>query len=103
MLLAPSMWHEAGVPLVIGEAFSAGIPVVTCRVKPMDSVVENERNGLLSRLEAAKNCVQPRQSFTPIPNCGNECALKHVGHMSSSICLRRMVESFSIYTEARSR
>lgn len=47
MLLAPSMWHEAGVPLVIGEAFSAGVPVITCRVKPMDSVVEQERNGLL--------------------------------------------------------
>jgi glycosyltransferase involved in cell wall biosynthesis len=47
VLLAPSMWHEAGVPLVIGEAYSAGVPVVTCRVKPMDTVVEHERNGLL--------------------------------------------------------
>ncbi len=47
MLLAPSMWHEAGVPLVIGEAFSAGVPVITSRIKPIDSVVEHERNGLL--------------------------------------------------------
>jgi len=47
ILLAPSMWHEAGVPLVIGEAFSAGVPVITSRIKPIDSVVEHERNGLL--------------------------------------------------------
>ena len=47
MLLAPSMWHEAGVPLVIGEAFSAGVPVITSRIQPIDSVVEHERNGLL--------------------------------------------------------
>ncbi|HTF64535.1 MAG TPA: glycosyltransferase [Edaphobacter sp.] len=47
MLLAPSMWHEGGVPLVIGEAFSAGVPVITSRIKPIDSVVEHERNGLL--------------------------------------------------------
>jgi glycosyltransferase involved in cell wall biosynthesis len=47
MLLAPSMWHEAGVPLVIGEAYSAGVPVITCRVQPMESVVLHERNGLL--------------------------------------------------------
>jgi glycosyltransferase involved in cell wall biosynthesis len=47
LLLAPSVWHEAGVPLVIGEAFSAGVPVITTRMKPMDSVVEHERNGLL--------------------------------------------------------
>jgi glycosyltransferase involved in cell wall biosynthesis len=47
MMIAPSIWHEAGVPLVIGEAFSAGVPVITCRIKPMDAVVEHERNGLL--------------------------------------------------------
>lgn len=47
MLIAPSMWHEAGVPLVIGEAFSAGVPVITTRIQPMMSVIEHEQNGLL--------------------------------------------------------
>ena len=47
MLIAPSMWHEAGVPLVIGEAYSAGVPVITTRIQPMMSVIEHERNGLL--------------------------------------------------------
>jgi glycosyltransferase involved in cell wall biosynthesis len=47
MLLAPSVWHEAGVPLVIGEAFSAGVPVITTRLQPMESIVEDGRNGLL--------------------------------------------------------
>jgi glycosyltransferase involved in cell wall biosynthesis len=52
MLLAPSMWHEAGVPLVIGEAFSAGVPVITSRIEPINSVVEHERNGLLVNPES---------------------------------------------------
>jgi glycosyltransferase involved in cell wall biosynthesis len=46
MLIAPSMWHEAGVPLVIGEALSAGVPVITTRIQPMDSVIEHGINGL---------------------------------------------------------
>jgi glycosyltransferase involved in cell wall biosynthesis len=45
--IVPSEWHEAGGPLVIGEAFAAGIPVVTPAMEPMSTVVQNQVNGLL--------------------------------------------------------
>jgi glycosyltransferase involved in cell wall biosynthesis len=47
VLIVPSIWHEAGVPLVIGEAFSAGVPVICCSLEPIVSVVKHEENGLL--------------------------------------------------------
>ena len=45
--VVPSEWHEAGGPLVIGEAFAAGIPVITSAMEPMSTVVQNEVSGLL--------------------------------------------------------
>lgn len=47
VLIVPSIWHEAGVPLVIGEAYSAGVPVICCNIEPIVSVVNHEENGLL--------------------------------------------------------
>jgi glycosyltransferase involved in cell wall biosynthesis len=45
--IVPSEWHEAGGPLVVGEAFAAGIPVVTSAMEPMSTVVQDGVNGLL--------------------------------------------------------
>jgi glycosyltransferase involved in cell wall biosynthesis len=45
--IVPSEWHEAGGPLVIGEAFSAGVPVITSAMEPMSTVVEDGLSGLL--------------------------------------------------------
>ena len=45
--IVTSEWHEAGGPLVIGEAFAAGIPVITSAMEPMSTVVQDQINGLL--------------------------------------------------------
>ena len=45
--IVPSEWHEAGGPLTIGEAFAAGVPVVTTRLEPMSTVVRDGVSGLL--------------------------------------------------------
>jgi glycosyltransferase involved in cell wall biosynthesis len=45
--IVPSEWHEAGGPLVIGEAFAAGVPVVTPAMEPMSTVVQDQVSGLL--------------------------------------------------------
>jgi glycosyltransferase involved in cell wall biosynthesis len=45
--IVPSEWHEAGGPLVIGEAFAAGVPVVTPTMEPMCTVVQDQTSGLL--------------------------------------------------------
>ena len=45
--IVPSEWHEAGGPLVIGEAFAAGVPVITPAMEPMSTVVQDQVSGLL--------------------------------------------------------
>jgi glycosyltransferase involved in cell wall biosynthesis len=46
VLVVPSIWHE-NTPLVIQEAFAAGIPVIASDVGGMAEVVQPEVNGLL--------------------------------------------------------
>jgi glycosyltransferase involved in cell wall biosynthesis len=45
-LLLPSLWYE-GLPMVIPEAFSAGLPVVASNIGALSSLVANKKNGLL--------------------------------------------------------
>jgi GT2 family glycosyltransferase/glycosyltransferase involved in cell wall biosynthesis len=45
-LVVPSIWPEAS-PLVIHEAFCAGVPVVAARIGGIPELVEEGRNGLL--------------------------------------------------------
>jgi glycosyltransferase involved in cell wall biosynthesis len=46
VLVAPSIWLENS-PLVIREAFAAGVPVITSRMGGMAELVSHDRNGLL--------------------------------------------------------
>jgi GT2 family glycosyltransferase/glycosyltransferase involved in cell wall biosynthesis len=48
VLVVPSIWQENS-PLVIQEAFLAGVPVVASRIGGIPEVVEDGRNGLLFR------------------------------------------------------
>jgi len=45
--IVASAWHGAGGPLTVGEAFAAGVPVVTTRLEPMATVVSDGVSGLL--------------------------------------------------------
>jgi GT2 family glycosyltransferase/glycosyltransferase involved in cell wall biosynthesis len=46
LLVVPSVWPENS-PLVIHEAFLAGVPVIASRIGGIPEIVEHERNGLL--------------------------------------------------------
>jgi glycosyltransferase involved in cell wall biosynthesis len=48
VLLVPSLWFE-GLPMVIPEAFGAGLPVVASAVGSLSSLVDHEQTGLLVR------------------------------------------------------
>lgn len=48
VLVVPSIWPENS-PLVVGEAFLAGMPVVASRLGGLPELVEDGRNGLLFR------------------------------------------------------
>lgn len=46
VLIVPSAWYE-GFPMVIAEAFAAGLPVIASRLGAMEEVVENGATGHL--------------------------------------------------------
>ncbi len=46
LLLVPSVWFE-GFPLVIREAFAAGVPVAASRIGSLQGIVEHGRTGVL--------------------------------------------------------
>lgn len=50
VLVVPSRWYE-NAPLVIYEAFAAGVPVVATDLGGMAEAVDHERDGLLFELE----------------------------------------------------
>ena len=46
VLLFPSEWYE-GFPMVISEAFAAGLPVIASRLGAMEQLIDHGTNGLL--------------------------------------------------------
>jgi glycosyltransferase involved in cell wall biosynthesis len=45
-LVFPSMWYE-GFPMVIGEAYAVGLPVIASDLGSMSSLIRHEQTGLL--------------------------------------------------------
>jgi glycosyltransferase involved in cell wall biosynthesis len=54
VLVVPSRWYE-NAPLVICEAFAAGVPVVATNLGTMPELVKHGENGLLFELDNAEN------------------------------------------------
>ncbi len=48
-LIVPSVWYEAGQPLVVAEAFAAGLPVIASALGSLNSVIDHGRTGRLFR------------------------------------------------------
>jgi glycosyltransferase involved in cell wall biosynthesis len=46
-LILPSQWYEGGIPLVMIEAFSAGLPVIASRIGAATDIIEDGISGLL--------------------------------------------------------
>lgn len=47
ILIVPSIWFETGGPLVVKEAFAAGIPVIASNIGCIPEFVKDKVNGLL--------------------------------------------------------
>jgi glycosyltransferase involved in cell wall biosynthesis len=47
VLLLPSLWYE-GLPMVVPEAFGAGLPIVASRIGALETLIDDGGNGLLA-------------------------------------------------------
>jgi glycosyltransferase involved in cell wall biosynthesis len=45
VLILPSTWYE-GFPMILAEAFAAGLPVIASNLGSMSSIVDHQRTGL---------------------------------------------------------
>jgi glycosyltransferase involved in cell wall biosynthesis len=56
-LLIPSLWYE-GLPMVVPEAFGAGLPIIASRIGALETLVEDGGNGLLAEAGNARSIAQ---------------------------------------------
>jgi glycosyltransferase involved in cell wall biosynthesis len=67
VLIVPSMWYE-NAPLIISEAFAAGVPVIGSDVPGISLLVKNEVNGLLFPRGDEKNLTRCLEKFLHEPD-----------------------------------
>jgi glycosyltransferase involved in cell wall biosynthesis len=66
VLIVPSRWYE-NTPMVIYEAFAAGVPVVATDLGGMSEVVEHGKNGLLFPLDDVDGLARSLRRLTEEP------------------------------------
>ena len=62
ILVVPSQWYETG-PLVVLEAYAAGIPVIGSDLGGISEMVENGQNGILVRYDSIEDWAQKIKSL----------------------------------------
>jgi glycosyltransferase involved in cell wall biosynthesis len=70
VLIVPSVWYE-NAPLVIQEAFLAGIPVITSDIGGMAELVENNVNGFTFKTGSSSALKQLVSDISSDPTCLN--------------------------------
>lgn len=70
VLIVPSVWYE-NAPLVIQEAFLAGIPVITSDIGGMAELVENNVNGFTFKTGSSSALQQLVSDISSDPTCLN--------------------------------
>ncbi len=66
VLVVPSRWYENS-PLVIHEAFLAGVPVITANIGGMAELVKDGENGFLFQVDNAQDLQAKMQRFLDHP------------------------------------
>jgi glycosyltransferase involved in cell wall biosynthesis len=66
VLVVPSRWYENS-PLVIHEAFLAGVPVITANIGGMAELVKDGENGLLFQVDNVQDLQAKMQRFLDHP------------------------------------
>ncbi len=63
VLVIPSLWYE-GLPMVVPEAFGAGLPIVASRIGALETLIEEDGNGLLAELGDPASIAQAVRRIT---------------------------------------
>lgn len=63
VLLIPSLWFE-GLPMVVPEAFGAGLPIIASRIGALETLIDDGGNGLLAEPGNAASWVDAMRRFS---------------------------------------
>ena len=77
MLVVPSIWPENS-PLVIHEAFLAGVPVVASRIGGIPELVQDGVNGLLFEPGDADDLRARCSACSTNPRCSSDCVARGI-------------------------
>jgi glycosyltransferase involved in cell wall biosynthesis len=66
VLLIPSLWFE-GLPMVVPEAFGAGLPIIASRIGALETLIDDGANGLLAEPGNAESWVEAVRRFSTEP------------------------------------
>ncbi len=87
-LVLPTLWYEAS-PLVIGEAFAAGLPIVASRIGALPELIRDGVDGLLfppgdaSALSDVLQSLAGRQDIVAALRAGVRPPLTMAGHVAA--------------------
>jgi glycosyltransferase involved in cell wall biosynthesis len=104
-LILPSIWYE-GSPAVIGEAFSAGVPVIASDLGGMSSLIDHGRTGLHFRPGDADDlAVKVRWAFSnhgEIERMRLSARREYETKYTPEISVQRQIEIYQMVTGQRS-
>ena len=85
VLLIPSLWFE-GLPMVVPEAFGAGLPIIASRIGALETLIDDGGNGLLAEPGNAASWVEAVRRFSTEP--GLEQRLRQKARQTYEILYR---------------
>ncbi|HTW62009.1 MAG TPA: glycosyltransferase [Terracidiphilus sp.] len=108
LLLIPSLWYE-GLPMVVPEAFSAGLPIAASRIGSLETLIEEKAdgevgNGLLFEPGSPDALAEGVRRFAA--NCDHEPAMRRRARATYEALYRpeaNLKMLLAIYEEARAQ
>lgn len=101
-LLFPSVWYE-GMPLVILEAFSTGLPLLISDIDNLNEIVTNNYNGWLFEANNSQAMASKIQEIQKIENYDDFCRNARLTYQSNYTAEAVYQKLISIYEEVIAR
>jgi glycosyltransferase involved in cell wall biosynthesis len=105
-LIVPSLWYE-GCPLVVLEAYAAGVPVIASNIGGLGELVQDGKTGLVfapgdsQGLARCMDIIESQPALQRALGLGARAAYDAL--YSPAICMRRLTEIYQAATEEMER